>query len=64
LLVKAKTSVDQKLRNQYLDQIQRTVWEYSPYIWLYAQNNVSAVRADVTTVDVLPVVFTLVHGDK
>lgn len=64
LLVKAKASVDQKLRNQYLDQIQRTVWEHSPYIWLYAQNNVSAARADVTTVDVLPVVFTLVHGDK
>ena len=64
MIAQAKGSVDSKLRLQLLDQIQRTVWAQAPYIWLYAQNNVSASRTDVTTVNVLPVVFTLVHGEK
>lgn len=63
-IVKAKASVDPAQRYQLLKQIQDVVWKEAPYIWLYAEHNVSAARSDVNTVTVLPVVFTLVHGEK
>ena len=63
-IAKAKSSVDLAARNRYLEQAQRIVWQEAPYIWLYAQNNISACRLSVDTVSVLPVVFTLVYGAK
>jgi len=63
-IAKAKSSVDLAVRDRYLEQAQQAVWQEAPYIWLYAQNNISACRSNIDTVSVLPVVFTLVQGAK
>jgi len=61
---KAKNSVDLSVRNRFLEQAQKQVWQDAPYIWLYAQNILSACRSNIDTVSVLPVVFTLVDKNK
>ncbi|WP_135556514.1 ABC transporter substrate-binding protein [Paenibacillus cymbidii] len=51
-------------RNESLGKAEKIVWDESPYIWLYAKNNIVAKKKEIGPVTVLPVVFTLVHQTK
>lgn len=61
LIQTANKTVDQAKRTEILGQAEKLIWEDSPYIWLYAKNNITAKSKSVDNVNLLPVVFTLVH---
>lgn len=61
LLSDAKQQVVSSEFADSMKQAQEIIWEDSPYIWLYSNNIITATRADIENVIVLPVVFTLVH---
>ena len=64
LLTSAKEQVVEEEFSATMKQAEEIVWEECPYIWLYSNNIISATTADVDSVMVLPVVFTLVHRVK
>jgi ABC-type transport system substrate-binding protein len=65
LLKQARQSVDLEQRTRLLGQAEQIVWNDAPYLWLFAKNILTAHRTEAAdAVNVLPVVFTLVHGDK
>lgn len=61
LLDEASAQVDLDQRTELLGQAQKQIWEEAPYIWLYSNTIITAKSSDVEGVQVLPVVFTLVH---
>lgn len=61
LLDEAAKQVDLDQRTELLGQAQQQIWEDAPYIWLYSNTIITAKSSDVEGVQVLPVVFTLVH---
>lgn len=61
LLKEAKAAVNADKFAATMKEAQEIIWEESPYIWLYSNNIISAKKADIPGVTVLPVVFTLVH---
>lgn len=63
LLDKAKIEVDMKERTNILGQVEKMIWDDAPYIYLYTNTIITAKNKDVSGVQVLPVVFTLV-ADK
>ncbi len=64
LLHAADQTVDAAARNRALAQVQRIVWEDAPYVWLYAENVIIAVRREVKGVQVLPIVFTILRNAR
>jgi ABC-type transport system substrate-binding protein len=59
LLDQAKTQVDMKERTNTLGQAEKVIWDDAPYIYLYTNTIITAKIKDVTGIQVLPVVFTL-----
>lgn len=64
MLDQAKVQVDMKERTNTLGQIEQMIWDDAPYIYLYTNTIITAKNKDVTGVQLLPVVFTLLAGDK
>lgn len=64
LLAEAKEQVVFDEFQNIMKQAEEIVWDECPYIWLYSNNIISAASADVDNVNVLPVVFTLIHRVK
>jgi ABC-type transport system substrate-binding protein len=58
-ITKGQETVDPAKLGDSLSAAQKTVWEDSPYIWLYVKNNIVAYSTKVAPPTVLPVVFTL-----
>ena len=62
LLNQARVTVDGDARAAILADAQEIIWNAAPYIWLQVNNIISAARADVSGVEVWPVIFTIVRG--
>ena len=62
LLSQAKVTVDGDARAAILADAQEIIWSEAPYIWLQVNNIISASRADLSGVEVWPVIFTIVRG--
>lgn len=58
LLATADTAPEEAARMEALGKAQELVWADAPYLWLQINENVSAVRKQVTGVTVMPIVFT------
>ena len=54
-------AVDPKARVAAYAKVERQVWGDVPYLWLYAENVIVATR-DVSGVEVLPIVFTVLRS--
>jgi len=61
LLQAAGTEGDRKQAAADLAKAQALIWNDAPYIWLQINENVTAVRKQVTGVDVWPILFTNVR---
>jgi ABC-type transport system substrate-binding protein len=61
LLAAAGTEADRKQAAADLAKAQALIWNDAPYIWLQINENVSAVRKQVTGVEVWPILFTNVR---
>ena len=62
LLNQAKVTVDGDARAAILADAQEIIWNAAPYVWLQVNNIISATRADLSGVEVWPVIFTIVRG--
>ena len=62
LLDQARVTVDGEARAAILADVQEIIWNQAPYIWLQVNNIISASRADLSGVEVWPVIFTIVRG--
>ena len=62
LLAEATVTVDGDARAAILAQAQEIIWGEAPYVWLQVNNIISASRADLSGVEVWPVIFTIVRG--
>ena len=62
LLAQATVTVDGDARAAILADAQEIIWNEAPYIWLQVNNIISAARADLSGVEVWPVIFTIVRG--
>jgi ABC-type transport system substrate-binding protein len=58
LLATADSAPEESARMEALGEAQALVWEDAPYLWLQINENVSAHRAPVSGVAVMPIVFT------
>jgi ABC-type transport system substrate-binding protein len=56
-------AVDPKVRGAAFAKVERQVWGDVPYLWLYAENVIVATR-DVSGVEVLPIVFTILRSAR
>jgi ABC-type transport system substrate-binding protein len=61
LLTAAGTEADRKQAAADLAKAQALIWNDAPYIWLQINENVSAIRKQVTGVEVWPILFTNVR---
>jgi ABC-type transport system substrate-binding protein len=61
LLVEAGTEADSAKANAALAKAQALIWHDAPYIWLQINENVDAMRKQVTGVQVWPSLFTNVR---
>ena len=57
LLARSDVAVDPEERSAILAQVQRILMEENPYIWLYAERRIMAVRSDLTGIALLPTLF-------
>ena len=62
LIDQATVTVDGDARAAILADVQDHIWSEAPYIWLQVNNIISASRADLSGVEVWPVIFTVVRG--
>ena len=62
LIDEAKVTVDPAARNELLGKAQDIIQVEAPYVWMHVPEIVSAVRKDVTGVEVWPIIFTIVRG--
>jgi ABC-type transport system substrate-binding protein len=60
----ADVTVDQTKRNQLLAEVAKIVWNDAPYVWLYAENVIVAKKKDIKSVEVWPVIFTILRNAK
>ncbi len=60
-LAEGDHAVDPKVRAAAYAKVERQVWNDVPYLWLYAENVIVATR-DVSGVEVLPIVFTILRS--
>lgn len=58
LLAEADRTIDPQARASVLAEAQRALMEDNPYIWLYAERRITAMRGDVRGVVLLPTLFT------
>jgi glutathione transport system substrate-binding protein len=61
LLQKADVTTDPTARDGLLAQAQAQIWQDAPAVWLYVPSVVVATRSDVSGVQVLPIVFTILN---
>ena len=57
LLAQADETVDPAQRASLLGQVQRILMEDNPYLWLYGERRIMAVRAELKGVALLPTLF-------
>ncbi|HYM90750.1 MAG TPA: ABC transporter substrate-binding protein [bacterium] len=60
-LTEGSRAIDPKARAATYARVERQVWNDAPYLWLYAENVIVATR-DVSGVEVLPIVFTILRS--
>jgi ABC-type transport system substrate-binding protein len=62
LVQQADVTTDPATRDGLLAQAEAQIWKDAPVIWLYVPSVVVATRSNVSGVEVLPIVFTILNN--
>ena len=63
-LEKANADPSAAVRDAAMAEVQKLIWQDTPYLWLQINETVSAVRKPVAGVEVWPIVFTVLRRAK